>query len=174
MLKVVPERLTYDHPDFTAYDISGEDYLRQWIIVNPDGDSLHLTSDARQITYTADLSDDSLQVVLVVSNGLCPDTAQATVTMLYTTLFAPNVFTPGLDINNRFAIVGHGLKQLELEIYNRNGECIFRTADAASGWDGTCGGRPCPQGAYVWRPSYIAAERPNTTRTAIGTVTLLR
>lgn len=174
MLKVVPARLSYDHPDFTAYDITGEDYLRQWIIVNPDGDSLHLTSDARQITYTADLSDDSLQVVLVVSNGLCPDTAQATVTMLYTTLFAPNVFTPGLDMNNGFAIVGHGLKQLELEIYNRNGECIFRTADAASGWDGTCGGRPCPQGAYVWRLSYIAADRPNTTRTAFGTVTLLR
>ena len=72
MLKVVPERLTYGNPDFTAYDITGEDYRRHWFIVRPDGDSLLLYSDVRQVSYPAGISDDSLRVVLAVANALLP------------------------------------------------------------------------------------------------------
>ena len=52
-------------------------------------------------------------------------------------LHIPNVFTPNQDgLNETFKPVGIGLKSYELEIYNRWGELIFRSASANDAWDG--------------------------------------
>ncbi len=85
-------------------------------------------------------------------------------------IYAPSIFTPGQDINNRFAISSPLEIDGELTIYNREGLQIFSTAHLSEGWDGG----NWPQGAYVWHLRYRYLYSPKRWHTAIGTVTLLR
>ncbi|WP_374948990.1 gliding motility-associated C-terminal domain-containing protein [Mucilaginibacter sp.] len=68
------------------------------------------------------------------------------------TVTAPNTFTPNNDgVNDTFTILLTGyIKFNGLKIYNRNGNLIFKTSDAAQFWDGTYNGRPVPSGTYYW------------------------
>ena len=176
-LEVRPEAVDADRPMLIAYDISHEDGPRAWrLLPYPDGtDTLFLTDTAGTLRHplTAPMPD-SLQVILCISNDICYDTARRTVPVLRQLVWAPNVFTPGEDANNRFTISGTGLLEAELSIYNRWGLLLYHTADPAHGWDGTCEGRPCPQAAYVWHLRFRSATHPDNWQTATGTVTLLR
>ena len=176
-LYVQPEAVNADHPVLVAIDLSRETSSRSWqMLYYPDGmDTLFLADTTGTLRHTlGDLTLDSLQVILSVSNSICHDTARSTVPVLRTLFWAPNVFTPGEGTNNRFTLVGTGLLQTELSIYNREGLLVYRTTDLDSGWDGTREGRPCPQAAYVWHLRYRSAAYPDAWQTATGTVTLLR
>ncbi|MBQ8704053.1 MAG: gliding motility-associated C-terminal domain-containing protein [Bacteroidales bacterium] len=176
-LFVQPETVNADHPVLVASDLSRETSGRSWqMLYYPDGtDTLFLPDTTGTIRHTlGNLSLDSLQVILSVSNSICYDTARRVVPVIGTLFWAPNVFTPGEDFNNRFLIVGHGLLQAELSIYNREGLLVYRTTDLDAGWDGTHEGRPCPQAAYVWHLRYRSATYPDTWQSSTGTVTLLR
>ena len=53
-------------------------------------------------------------------------------------MFIPNTFTPNKDGHNDFVYLrGLNIKKLDLRIYNRWGEEIFKTNDIKIGWDGT-------------------------------------
>lgn len=174
-LSVVPTRLTFSNTTLTAYDLNNIYPHRQWAMVTyPSSDTLHLVDTSSAVTYPVSVLDDSILVILTVSNGVCFDTAQATVPVVRAALWIPNVFTPNQDINNRFMICGPGLLDIELTIYNRLGLVVFSTDDLNSGWDGTHKGTPCPQGAYPWHLRYRTDEIPNEWQVAYGTVTLLR
>jgi gliding motility-associated-like protein len=43
-----------------------------------------------------------------------------------------------------------GVEKYLFEIYDRWGECIFRTKDTTTGWNGTLGGKLCQTDTYVW------------------------
>ncbi len=176
-LHVQPESVNADYPVLVAIDLSQETSSRSWqMLYYPDGtDTIFFTDTAGTLVHSlGDLTLDSLQVILSVSNNICHDTARRTVPVIRTLLWAPNVFTPGRDDNNRFTIVGVGLLEAELSIYNREGLLIYRTTDLDAGWDGTCEGRPCLQATYVWHLRYRSAAYPVTWQSAAGTVTLLR
>lgn len=173
-LKLTPKQLTYENLTLHAYDITNGDYRRHWAIVHADGDSLALPDTAAHLVYTADLDDDSTRVVLIVSNGTCADTVTGCSYLLRTNFFAPNVFTPGQTDNSHFVIIGTGIRQHSLSIFNRQGLLVFATDQPEEGWDGTHEGTPCMQGAYVWHLTYSSILTPNRTQTAVGTVTLLR
>ena len=117
---------------------------------------------------------DSLNVVLAVDNGYCTDTVSRTIPMIRTTVWAPNVFTPYLESNNRFQVITSGISNAELHIYNREGLLVFSTTDLGVPWDGTHNGRPCMQGAYTWRLYYVADDFPEKPQVKVGTVTLIR
>lgn len=174
-LEVNPEVLSVDNHTLVAYDKSDAYTSRHWAVVPyGTGDTLTLPDTLPRLAYTASLFDDSITVILAVSNAFCHDTTSRTVPIIRSVPFAPNVFTPDADINNRFSVVCNGALAGELTIYNRQGLQVYSSDDINTGWDGNHHGRPCPQGAYVWHLHYHTVDRPNDWKIAIGTVTLLR
>ena len=69
------------------------------------------------------------------------------------TLFVPNLFSPNNDgANDYFAWYGNkdGIKQMELQLFNRWGEKVFESEDKNFIWDGFYNGRSAPDGMYVY------------------------
>lgn len=122
--------------------------------------------------YTYDTVDaegcDSL-VILHLHNVLLPSVNTDTLVFWF-----PNVFTPGLDNNNRFGCVtSTQVVEFEMWIYNRSGLLVWKSEDINQPWDGSHHGRPVPQGAYVYYYR-LRTVADNRVHTGVGTVTLLR
>lgn len=176
-LSVTPEALSYDNLELNAHDLSIRPDQRSWdLIIYPDGsDTLHSSETSNLLIYNLTTNDlDSILVILAVSNSICWDTARVLVPFHKVAIWMPNVFTPGEELNNRFAVSGIGLLEGELSIYNRQGMLVYSTNDLTLGWDGTSNGRPSPQGAYVWMLRYRSSDFPALWQHTHGTVTLLR
>ncbi len=169
-IKVNPDALTHPQVDFDAFDISNENVERYWYIngiLQPEG--------SRHLHASADPDSDTTRVMLVISDGHCSDTALHLLPTLYSTLLAPNVFTPDEDINNAFFFTGHGILTAEIHIYNRFGALVFQSSDFNARWDGrNRKGEPCPTGSYVWTIRYTSQALPTSFKTATGSVLLLR
>lgn len=170
-IKLQPEVLTREALGFQAYDVTHDEVMeRTWYL---DGEMQY--SHSNPLEAYADSQSDSVTVTLEVYNGYCRDTAEGVLHVIRVNMFAPNVFAPGQGTDNRFTVETKGVEMLELCIYNRNGLLVYRTDRPAEGWDGRdLDGRPCQQAAYVWLLRYRAADYPEVTRTATGSVTLLR
>lgn len=92
------------------------------------------------------------------------------------TLFFPNAFTPdGNDLNDAFGPVGEAVEAYSMSIYDRWGNLVFVSNSQNDYWNGTIGGQPVSEGAYVWVTSYTYTYR-GVTRTIDqkGTVTVYR
>lgn len=170
-LKIVPEALDYGHPDFTAYDISHhQEVERTWYL-----DWQQQSETGNILSSRADIDADSIIVALTLDNNICRDTAVAVIPIHRVAIFAPNVFTPLEDNNNRFVISCTGIIDADMYIYNREGLLIYHTTDFEQGWDGhNTNGTLCPQGAYVWRIYYHAENHPKKLQTKVGTILLLK
>jgi gliding motility-associated-like protein len=112
-------------------------------------DPAHAFPVVGNMTYT---------VTLIANNFAgCADTAEAQVTIADELIFyVPNVFTPdGNSINNTFFPVftaGYDVYDYHLLIYNRWGEVVFESYNAAVGWDGTYGDQGLVEdGVYIWQ-----------------------
>lgn len=93
------------------------------------------------------------------SNG-CTNTAAVTVVADFSdrSLFLlPNAFSPNGDgKNDCFGLKYFGLvTQLQFIIYNRWGEVVFASSNPNECWDGTCKGKPCNPGNFVY---YVKAN----------------
>ena len=176
-LEVNPDVLTYDKHILYAYDNGSKYNHHVWTLVlhGTTHDTVHLPDSLPRITYPVPIDDyDSVTVILDVENNFCRDTVFQTIPIVRSALFAPNVFTPDANTNNRFTIILGSAIEAELTIYNRQGLFVYSTHDLEQGWDGTHNGTPCPQGAYVWHLHYRTLDRPDDWNAQIGTVTLLR
>jgi gliding motility-associated-like protein len=94
---------------------------------------------------------------VVTTNKNCKDTAFHTVKILPEFRFwIPNTFTPNGDrLNDVFMPKSIGLLKYEFRIFDKWGQKIFETEDAAKGWDGTYQGRDCQQDVYVWKITFV-------------------
>ncbi len=176
-LHLIPEYFTLDNMEYDAYDAGPPDQTRSWLMQEYlDGSVVDISIPPSDDHVHGQLSQvvDSLNVVLAVDNGYCTDTVSRTIPMIRTTVWAPNVFTPYLESNNRFQVITSGISNAELHIYNREGLLVFSTTDLGVPWDGTHNGRPCMQGAYTWRLYYVADDFPEKPQVKVGTVTLIR
>jgi gliding motility-associated-like protein len=96
-------------------------------------------------------------IVLYVSNGICHDYESKSIIVEEEILFyIPNAFTPDGDpFNNSFRPVfvsGFDPYDYHLTIFNRWGEIVFESYNAANGWDGTFGDSAIVHdGVYVWQ-----------------------
>ena len=92
--------------------------------------------------------------------------------------FIPNVFTPNGDgVNDTFEVAGLGVQQFSMEVFNRWGQLMYRTADSTKGWKGNlenAADAPVPDGTYYYIISYkdACADEPEVSKA--GHVTLLR
>jgi len=91
-----------------------------------------------------------------------------------TWIAAPNVFTPTLESNSRFALTcSPHIQQAEVSVFDRRGARVARFDGLGGSWDGTANGSPCPQGTYVYYVRYIDTH-DKAYKTLTCTVTLLR
>jgi len=84
----------------------------------------------------------------------------------------PNIFSPNGDgINDEFKILADGIEAMELKIFNRWGELIFQSQEAA--WDGKgANGNKAPTAVYFY--TLIFKQVGNTEKSISGTVELVR
>jgi gliding motility-associated-like protein len=91
-------------------------------------------------------------------------------------LFMPNAFSPNGDgVNDVFRPFFSSPPPPEgylLQVWDRWGGLIHETQDLLSGWDGTDGLQPVPNGTYLFILTYNASAGDNRRRA--GTVNLLR
>ena len=89
------------------------------------------------------------------------------------TLYIPNSFSPNGDmINDIFKPEYTGFVEIELSIFDRWGENIFRTEELNGGWNGTYKNVNCELGVYTYKLS--AKDISGKTLEKVGHVTLLR
>lgn len=157
---------TKDTVNFTNTSSGAIKYL--W--TSSDGGSDTSIHFSRQFVTPGDHS-----VKLLVSNKYgCTDSVSKVVPVIIVPeIFIPNAFTPnGSGLNDRFTVYIDNITEFDMMILNRWGEILFKTTDAATGWDGTFMEKLCPDGVYVYLIHAKAANGEKYTFT--GTVTLLR
>ncbi len=182
-----PQAIRYNDMDFDAYDLTpihprsihpgqANIWRRFWYTGNimlPDT-SYHLSHEI-VLAQLPDDQRDTVQLRLQVYNGQCYDTVTHILPFLRVAIFAPNVFTPTEQTNNRFIIVTQGVTEAHLYIYNREGLLVYQSDDLSEGWNGhSSSGRLCEQGNYVWKLIYRTIDHPEATRDDVGTVLLIR
>lgn len=108
-------------------------------------------------THTYSETDAYFEVMLVATSPMgCIDTAYSSIHVYEELIYyIPNTFTPDQDqFNNTFQPVftsGYDPYDFTLLIFNRWGELIFESHNAAVGWDGTYGGNLVQDGTYTWK-----------------------
>lgn len=115
------------------------------------------------------------EISLVVENiGGCADTAYAQICILPADpLFIPDIFSPNGDGNNDvFYLRGNGIVEMDMMIYNRFGQRVFRSTNSKEGWNGDLGSKPSPSGNYVYTIYVKLAD--GSTQNLKGEVTLIR
>jgi len=67
--------------------------------------------------------------------------------------YVPNTFTPNNNnLNDTFITKGNcDPVEIAMSIYNRWGECIFKSNDLNVGWTGQFRDVPCPEGVYLYQ-----------------------
>ena len=89
------------------------------------------------------------------------------------TLYIPNAFSPDGDgINDFFKIWGQGITSIEIEIYNRWGQMVFKSFSLEEQWDGKFNSKDSPSGSYVYRVKTM--DSGNMEFLESGTVSLIR
>ncbi len=88
-------------------------------------------------------------------------------------VFIPNSFTPNGDGNNDvFQLFGQSIKTVDLRIFNRWGELVYKTNNQFSGWDGTYKGQMQLPQVFTYAVKIVFLDDKKVDRK--GTVTLLR
>jgi gliding motility-associated-like protein len=90
-------------------------------------------------------------------------------------IYIPNAFTPNGDaVNDLFQIYGNikALKFLEIQIFNRWGEVVFKSNDLNFYWDGTYKGVLQEPGIFVWQLDLTFINGHDVNKK--GSLTLIR
>lgn len=85
----------------------------------------------------------------------------------------PNAFSPNYDGENDYLYVkGVGFESLNLQIFNRYGQLVFKTVDQKIGWDGKHNGKEVNPGVFVYY--FNATFIDGSTVEDKGNITLTR
>ncbi len=118
--------------------------------------------------------DYVVTVSMVNGTATCFATATVHVTIEpHKPVFVPNSFSPNGDGNNDlFLVYGEDIKLVDLRIFNRWGELVYKTNNQLAGWDGRYKGElQLPQVfTYTAKITYLNDK----TASQNGTVTLIR
>jgi gliding motility-associated-like protein len=88
-------------------------------------------------------------------------------------VFLPTGFSPNGDqINDVFYFRGIGIKDFNLNVFDRWGELIFTTNSFSVGWDGSYKGKPAIEGTYVYTLNYTNFKKIN--KFLKGNLTLIK
>ncbi len=100
---------------------------------------------------TYDDNIDSYRLIAVSNDSIESISNTISVEKPYA-LYAPNAFSPDGDgINDYFNVVGQGLTDYIIEIYNRWGQMVFKSTNLDNQWDGKFQQINSPAGTYVYK-----------------------
>jgi len=123
------------------------------------------------IHYYGEGGDFSILLVVTDGNG-CQDSITKIISIALPPVL-PTGFSPNADNENDvFLIRGGPFNEVDFKIYNKWGELIFTSTDAAIGWDGTYKGADAPLGVYTWTFTVTLANDVVIKKS--GDVTLIR
>ena len=142
----------------TVYHWTPDYFLSDTLIFNP------LASPHQTTVYT----------VMVTDAYGCTGTDTAKVYVIKD-LIIPNAFSPDNDGHNDFfhLLNPHDVESIEIEIYNRWGELIYKSTDKYFMWNGKYQSVPQEIGVYVYQATYTM-EFASEAKTMKGNITLLR
>jgi len=142
--------------------------------------SPYIASSDNSLTAYADPTDTTRYRVVVGYGKGCILTDSVTVNVIDSdaTILVPNVFTPnGDNINDFFYINSSGVKALKLFVFDRWGNKVFETTDAAFRWDGNdaiANGEPLGTAVFTYMIEYVSYKKENEKRIIEGSVTIVR
>ena len=85
-------------------------------------------------------------------------------------IYVPNTFTPdGNRFNNYFTASVYGIRSINIQIFNRWGQLVFRSVGYAEKFNGTNNGKDLPVGTY-----YYVIEPESGRKPVTGYVTILK
>ena len=98
---------------------------------------------------------DSYRIIAISNDSLESRSNTISVEKPYA-LYAPTAFSPDGDgINDYFNVVGQGLTNYTIEIYNRWGQMVFKSNDMNVKWDGNFRNKKAPAGTYVYKVNSV-------------------
>lgn len=87
--------------------------------------------------------------------------------------YFPNAFSPNGDgVNDEFKILGKFVSNASIWVYSRWGEKLFHSNNKDKGWDGIFGGKPLPEGTYMYKAE--VTTRDGKQESFSGTIFLKR
>ncbi|MEO1260434.1 MAG: gliding motility-associated C-terminal domain-containing protein [Bacteroidota bacterium] len=154
--------LTFFDPDLLFEWVPADGLSPDEFVHNPEAAPLETTEYVLIATNEQGCSAERMVLIEVLN----PDCAEPNI-------FVPNAFTPNGDGNNDVLFVRSNIiENMELSIYNRWGELVFRTNDQGTGWDGTYKGKRLSPDVFGY---YLRADCFNGMEfTKKGNVTILR
>jgi gliding motility-associated-like protein len=107
------------------------------------------------------------------TNG-CTNTDDVKITVIPFCIKVVNAFSPNGDgINDRWVVTnGNCTSSIDVAVYNRYGNQVYRNTNYTNNWDGTYKGKPLADGTYYYVITYRLLN--GTGRTLKGDVTILR
>lgn len=171
----LPEITVDAEPDFTIYE--GRE-IEIFVVDSIPGALYEWSTGDMGTTIVVEPRETTEYIVTVTDEFGCISTDVVTVTVRnaqcdITDVYLPNAFTPNGDgVNDIFIVRSNFIEELDLIIYNRWGQEIFKTSELNVGWDGTFKGELLPPDSYAY---YIRALCVNAEEyKATGNVTLIR
>ncbi|MFT3827350.1 MAG: gliding motility-associated C-terminal domain-containing protein [Chitinophagaceae bacterium] len=109
-------------------------------------------SSSTDLQPSASPTQDITYTLHVVSNNGCGTNTDNVFVRVFKSVKIPNAFSPNGDgINDKWVIEAlETYSQSVIEVYNRNGQLIFRNQGYTRSWDGNYNGKPVPVGTYYY------------------------
>ena len=162
-------------PDFTIFEGESLDL----VVTNPINGAQYIWSTgASTITIKVAPKETTSYKVTVTDKNGCTASDEVTVTVRTakcdeTDIYLPNAFTPNNDgSNDVFRLRSNFIDKMELIIYNRWGQEIFRTIDKEFGWDGTFKNEELAPDTYAYYLNVLCVNKEVYSKR--GNVNLLR
>ena len=116
----------------------------------------------------------TIYTLRITSVGGCTNTADVKITVIPYCIKIKNAFSPNADgINDRWVITnGNCTSSIDVAVYNRYGNAVYRNTNYQNNWDGTYKGNALPDGTYYYVVNYRLLN--GTGQTVKGDVTILR
>ncbi len=166
---VTPTVVTPESLSVQFSDNSQEAGSRLWIIGDYQSMQQHFSYN-----YPTDYDSLIVQLIAINSEG-CNDTASVLLQLDRSQINIPNAFTPSRDDNNNWYVVTQDVIELQVWIYNRQGNLVATYDQLDGRWDGhNLAGQECPQGSYVYKAQYRTRVHPERLMEKTGTILLIR
>lgn len=123
------------------------------------------------------IATPTVTTVYRANNSLAQDCSvsdQFTVVVLNeAVVHIPTAFTPNGDgKNDFFGPIGKVPEGYSMQVYNRNGELVFKSQSLYDRWDGVFRGKPQPVGVFIYYVKYLDLQ--NKMHQEKGTLVLIR
>lgn len=147
------------------------------LLLDPGPFQLYQWQDNSRLSTFQVLEEGTFRVVVTDEFGCIGSDEVVFTEQCPTRIYAPNVFSPNDDgANDRFKVFATDITAMQLRIFDRWGNQVFKTTDPEAAWDGFWRDRPAAMGVYVWVLQYEGFEEDGSTKTGIesGDVSLIR